>query len=343
MQRTVKQGGYMRYHHLFKKLFLIVVIMIIGVSLSLVKSPAAYSYELPSVNLGFTTFLDGGPPAGPGFYFTQYVQYWTSDDFKDHNGDGLLPSPADEDLEAWISLSQFIYQSNQAVLFGGKWGLDVIVPYVSLDLDLDLPIPLEDNGSGIGDILVGPYLQWDPIMGKNGPIFMHRIEFQLIFPGQDAFDGIGSGKSLSVGQFPGDRQRLCACKQMRLQNLAIELDHQIGDAVFIEVTDSERLGRGCDFVSVHPQNDRVDIDIGNIIWRGKFDVGGDLIAVSNKIESFRFHVHHRRECSARCLGWKTCDEHSEKQHTERQCRNASFHNTPPFADPSWSTIMWLLK
>mgnify|MGYP001121990398 CR=1 FL=1 len=180
----------MRYHHLFKQLFLIMVIMIISVSLSLVKSPAAYGYDLPlGLNLGFTSFLDGGPPAGPGFYFTQYVQYLNSDNFTDKDGNSYLADAekffgksADEDLEAWISLSQFIYQSDKAILFGGKWGLDVIVPYASIDLDQDLPIQLEDNGSGLGDIYVGPFLQWDPIMGKNGPIFMHRIEFQLIFP-----------------------------------------------------------------------------------------------------------------------------------------------------------------
>lgn len=133
----------------------------------------AWSYDQPSVNLGFTSFVDGGPPAGPGFYFTEYIQYYQADRFADLN----LPDP---DLEVWVSLSQLIYQSDTPVLFGGKWGLDVIVPMVGLESDPSHFIP--DNNAGVGDLLIGPFIQWDPIMGENGPIFMHRIELQTIIP-----------------------------------------------------------------------------------------------------------------------------------------------------------------
>jgi anthranilate 1,2-dioxygenase (deaminating, decarboxylating) large subunit len=135
---------------------------------------SAYNQPL-GLNLGYTSFMDGAPPAGPGFYFTEYVQYYTADDFSD----AAFPTD-DAEVEAWVSLNQFIYQSNTPVLFGGKWGLDFIVPYVWIDSSPDTSLP--ENSSGFGDIWVGPYLQWDPIMGEKGPIFMHRVEFQMIFP-----------------------------------------------------------------------------------------------------------------------------------------------------------------
>ena len=134
---------------------------------------AGWCYGQPSVNLGFTSFVDGAPPAGPGVYLQEYLQYYTSDDLKD--------GPPDSEVDVFVSLTQLIYQSDQELLLGGKWGLNVMLPIV--DFDVDSPF-LTENG-GVGDLLVGPYLQWDPIMGANGPIFMHRVELQMIFPTGD--------------------------------------------------------------------------------------------------------------------------------------------------------------
>lgn len=137
---------------------------------------AAYDQPLP-LNLGATSFLDGLPPAGPGLYFEEYVLFLTADKFSNPPA----PFAKNAKVDAWISLNQLVYQSDQKVLFGGKWGLDVIVPVASIDAT-DRNGFLTDNGAGLSDIYVGPFLQWDPIMGKNGPIFAHRIEIQTIWP-----------------------------------------------------------------------------------------------------------------------------------------------------------------
>jgi len=152
--------------------------LLLTITLLAVFAPLTQAYEQPSVNLGFTTFMDGGPPAGPGWYFQQYFQYWSADKFTGSDGKTAIPA----ELEAVISLSQLIYQSEKTFL-GGTTGIDFILPYVMLNLDPG-PTPLREQ-SGMGDFLVGPYIQWGPIMGEKGPIFMHRVELQMVFPTGD--------------------------------------------------------------------------------------------------------------------------------------------------------------
>lgn len=175
-----------------------VLAAVAGVAVSFVVAPGpqAFGQALPPVNLGLTSFVDGAPPAGPGFYYQQYLQWYHADSFKDADGDDL-PVPDQPELDVYASLNQFIYQSDQELLFGGKWGIDLIVPVVGTDLDPG-SLPITDNGCGLGDILIGPFLQWDPIVRDGRPIFAHRVELQTIFPtGQyNSDDAINPGSNV---------------------------------------------------------------------------------------------------------------------------------------------------
>ncbi|WP_296695451.1 SphA family protein [Thiocapsa sp. UBA6158] len=159
------------------------------------------AYDLPAVNLGFTSFLDGAPPAGPGWYAQQYVQFYRNGRLKDAGGADLrLPTARGlekAEVEANIGLTQVLYQSDQPLLLGGKWGMNLMLPYAGFDLDPKDNFAISANGGNLGDLLIGPYLQWDPVMGPNGPKFVQRVEFQMIFPtgSYDANDALNVGSN----------------------------------------------------------------------------------------------------------------------------------------------------
>ncbi|ONT86161.1 transporter, partial [Burkholderia cenocepacia] len=88
----------------------------------------ARAADLPAVNLGMTSFLDGMPPAGAGWYGTQYLQYYTAGRVNDNAGNKVgLPK---QDIDLFAGLSQLVYQS--PLTFAGMHpGLDVILPWIA--------------------------------------------------------------------------------------------------------------------------------------------------------------------------------------------------------------------
>lgn len=125
--------------------------------------------QLPFINLGFTSFMDGGPPSGPGLYFSNYNIYYHSDTFRNVAGD-TIPFP---DINIFAQAFQLAYMAPHELPTNAKWGLNLLIPVVYLN---------SIGPEGIGDLFFGPFIQWEPIMGKQGPVFMHRVELAGVFP-----------------------------------------------------------------------------------------------------------------------------------------------------------------
>ncbi|MEN8283496.1 SphA family protein [Acinetobacter gerneri] len=139
--------------------------------------------DLPTVNLGLTSFLDGGLPAGPGWYGSIYLQNYSANKMMDQNGD-KIPLPKSE-VDYQVMLAQLSYLSEVKI---GKaaLGMNFILPWLAdIDVDDGLNNQAIKAQNGLGDLLVGPFIQFDPIMGENGPKFIHRIEFQVNIPTGD--------------------------------------------------------------------------------------------------------------------------------------------------------------
>lgn len=141
------------------------------------------SYNVPTLSLGSTNFLDGGPIRPfPGLYWLQYFQYYTTDKFLNENGK-LLNNVKSPHYNSFRAATEFIYQFDTKTIFNAIPGIDITLPMTFYSkVEKNNLLNLTDSGSGIGDLDVGVYLQWEPLKYKNREIFVHRLLFQGVFP-----------------------------------------------------------------------------------------------------------------------------------------------------------------
>lgn len=142
-------------------------------------TPEARAQNLPALNLGSSTFVDVLPTPDRAFYYQNYLQYYTTDRFVGADGH---TAPFPFELDVWSDLSQFIYQSEKESWIGGRMGIEAIVPLVSLNKEPG-NAPPRAGSAGLGDITVGPFIQWEAIKGAHGqPVLANRFELSVILP-----------------------------------------------------------------------------------------------------------------------------------------------------------------
>ncbi|MBN8968851.1 MAG: transporter [Rhizobiales bacterium] len=148
---------------------------------TIAEAPKSYAYDLPVVNLGMTTFLDGTPTmGGPGWYTSQWIISYSANKLANSQGNSLgLPV---ERVSVMSEATQILYLSPTKV-GPGSFGFDFVVPSVfGASANDGLGNQVLNANRGFADVSFGAFYQFDPIMGPNGPLFIGRIEAQALAP-----------------------------------------------------------------------------------------------------------------------------------------------------------------
>ena len=140
---------------------------------------SSFAFNQPPLNLGLTDILDGALP-GPGTYFTEYIQAYQSDKFKDNDGNTI---PGDPKAANVLSMNQFVHVYKHKIL-GGHLGADVLLPVVAISGSGTVGSPgppVSTNPAVLGDLVVGPFIQWFDTKLLGRP-FIQRFELDFVLP-----------------------------------------------------------------------------------------------------------------------------------------------------------------
>jgi hypothetical protein len=164
--------------------------------LSMVSSATMAANQNPSLNWGYTDFLDAAIPPGPGgLIFNPKVSFYSANKLKDGDGHDVFGR---NKLNLVAFAPQLIYVGNPGTLpCGLRWGAQAQWSIASLNVTSD-PFPAGPGltaGSGMmGDLVFGPFIQETIPLAKDW-LLSWMLEF-------DTYAPVGSydkDKSINVG------------------------------------------------------------------------------------------------------------------------------------------------
>ena len=158
-------------------------LIIAGISANAVAADPNVS-QPGGLNLGLTSFYDAFPAAGRGeVAYIGYLRYSQADAVKDRRGDNISAF-VNPKINVATNVHQFLYNFESSPVENATLGLDLIIPLVSFDTSFSSrsPAKLTHNSGGLGDIFVGTYLQYDPVIKDGRAVFSQRFELGFNIP-----------------------------------------------------------------------------------------------------------------------------------------------------------------
>ena len=138
--------------------------------------------EPQGINLGGTSFFDGFSGMGPGWSYLGTLRYANVDAIKNSSGNNIAAFNNPK-ISVVTLLNQLAYTSSIRI-GSASLSFNAVLPVVSLSGSFGQPgASLAGGGTAVGDLTVGPFLQFDPVMGPTGhPLYVQRLALDTIVP-----------------------------------------------------------------------------------------------------------------------------------------------------------------
>jgi anthranilate 1,2-dioxygenase (deaminating, decarboxylating) large subunit len=133
----------------------------------------------PKLNLGLTSFLDGGPlRPEPGWYWSEIFNFYRADSLYDGRGNCIPDAPF---IDATSIVTTAIYQGKREI-WGAHPGVSAGFSLYPQSTASANPYGITSSGGGFGDFGVSAFLQFKPIMHHGRGLLVQRLEWAATFP-----------------------------------------------------------------------------------------------------------------------------------------------------------------
>jgi hypothetical protein len=150
--------------------FRLIAVLCCGVNFLV--SPSATSREIGHYVPGVANIRDLAVPAAPGFYYEQYNTYYTTDTYRDRNGDrrdsfelGDVPIELEADVDV-VAVTPVLLWATEHNVLGGDYAFYIAPSIGHSSVASALSVLGEDvnadsSGTGLGDMFIQPlFLGW---------------------------------------------------------------------------------------------------------------------------------------------------------------------------------------